>query len=247
MNSNRKTVVGKLVRKAFGNLEIVDAKEPLLLIPKEVDFQDAVRKDPRNCGLSRCVSRMFNASLALFFKNRAYVDIVGKDGIRRSNRFVFGKNVLSQIAAFDRGDPLTFGRSIVLRPPPPKSTLAGERRRNRRWQRSDVGKALTAERKMQSALRVATGAAERAQEQYEIAKNKESASSPKLKVARRQLDVARTKLREVREQAAVATVLAKELRTRSFSPKPAPKPRHYDLTVRNATGFFSRGSASGVA
>lgn len=234
------TVVHKMLRKYFGDLEIQDAKMPLLLIPTEADFKSAVRKDPQKCGLSRCVGRMFGASMALFFKRFAYIDLLGPDGVKRIYRFAITGPALEQLAAFDRSQAVRLGKSITLRPPAPQETLAGMRKRNVTWRRSEVGRAIAAEHKALDELRSATREVERTTERYQEVSEAQPASSPKFKEAKQQLDAAQTRLRKARTRADTAVERAKRLRTHSFRPGRPPAPRQFDLTVRNASGFFSK-------
>jgi hypothetical protein len=239
-----KTIVHKMIAAAFGNLEVKDAVTPLLLVPTEDDFKSAVRKDPKNCGLSRCVGRMFGATLALFFKRFAYIDMVGEDGKRRVWRFVVSEPARKQLSAFDRAEHVKTERAIRLLPPSPGRSMAGMRKTNMRWRRSDVGKAVAAETKARSSLRVAEREAERAQSRYVEAKAEHGSSSPVLRMAEKQKAAATTELRKARDKVAVTVERSKKLRSISFRNTEAPKPRKFDLTVRNATGFFSRAEAA---
>lgn len=234
------TVVHKMLLKAFGNLEVKDATTPILLVPTESDFKSAVRKDPENCGLSRCVGRMFGARLALFFKNFAYIDIVGPDGKRRVWRYTISAPALKQLAAFDRSETLSLGRSIQLLPPSPGRTMVGMRRQNTTWRRSEVGKAIAAEQRAISELRAAARQVEKAQTVYEEAKAEHGATSPVIKMAEKQKKAATVILQKARVRVETTAERAKRLRSGTFKPSNPPKPRQFDLTVRNATGFFSR-------
>jgi hypothetical protein len=242
-NYSHRTVVGKMIAAAFGNLAVKDAMEPLLLIPIEDDFKNAVRKDPKNCGLSRCVERMYGATLAMFFKRCAYVDMVGSDGIRCVKRYTTTTSVLEQLSAFDRAQNVKTGRSIKLLPPSPGQTMAGMRKRNSQWRRSDVGKAVAAETKARSSLRIAERGLERAETHYKEAKSEHGSSSPVLKIAVKQKVAATTELQKAREKAAAAVERSKKLRSVSFRNGVPPKPRKFDLSVRNASGFFSGATA----
>lgn len=245
--SKPKTVVHKMLTKAFGNLEIKDATTALLLVPTESDFKAAVRKDPRNCGLSRCVGRMFGATLALFFKRFAYIDMVGQDGKRRVWRYTVSVPAMKQLSAFDRAEHVKAGRAIKLLPPSPGRTMASMRKTNVKWRKSDVGKAIAAEQQARSALRVAERELEKAQSHYQEAKAEHGASSPVIRMAEKQKQAAGTMLGKARERVATAAERSKKLRSISFRPSVTPKPRQFDLTVRNATGFFSRTESASAA
>lgn len=241
-----KTIVHKMIHKAFGNLEIKDATTALLLVPTESDFKAAIRKDPRNCGLSRCVGRMFGAQLALFFKRFAYIDMVGQDGKRRVWRYTVSVPAMKQLSAFDRAEHVKTGRAIKLLPPSPGRTMAGMRKTNIRWRKSDVGKAVAAEQTARSALRVAERELERAQSHYQDAKSEHGSSSPVIKMAEKQKQAASVLLHKARDRAETAAERSKKLRSVSFRASAPIKPRQFDLTVRNAMGFFSAAQSAGA-
>lgn len=242
--TKHKTQTHRTVAKAFGNLDIKDAPTALLIVPTDSDFKSAVRKDPRNCGLSRCVGRMFGSTLALFFKRFAYIDMVGQDGKRRVFRYTVSVPAMKQLAAFDRAEQVKTGCAIKLLPPSPGRTMVGMRKTNTRWRRSDVGKAVAAEQAARSALRAAEREVEKAQSHYQDAKSEHGSTSPVLKMAEKQKHAAATILHKARDRMEAAEQRSKKLRSVSFRPSVPHTPRRYDLTVRNATGFFSRADAA---
>lgn len=112
-----KKYVFEAIRRICGtDAEVVDAKEPLRLQPQPCDLVGADPKDPGNCVLVHTARRMYDARLIIFWKTLAYVELIGRDGKRRIERFKCSNEAVRQIEAFDRGQPICRGAAIVLLP-----------------------------------------------------------------------------------------------------------------------------------
>jgi hypothetical protein len=107
------------LEKAFGkDCEIVEAKEPLRLIPLTCDGDGAEPKSPFNCGFVHTAQRQLNSKGAVFWKSVAYIDFVDEDGIRRVHRYGIPQKTQAKMAAFDHGEPWIEGNSFLFNPAP---------------------------------------------------------------------------------------------------------------------------------
>lgn len=123
--------------RTFGDLPVVDAKTDLRVPIMPVDIKKGVRKDPVRCALAQACIREWGSTAAVFFKTRAYVDIVGEDGVRRVERFTLSPASREVVESFDRGKPVpSDGRQMVLSAPTPGQTLDAEYARNKRYRRA---------------------------------------------------------------------------------------------------------------
>jgi hypothetical protein len=124
---------GDALIRTYGDLEVRDAKNDLRIPIIAEDVKRADRKDPERCVLAQACMREFASSAVIFFKSRAYVDLVGDDGVRRVERFIMTTAAREVVAAFDRGEPVPAGgRWLVLRAPTKSTTLEADRKRDRR-------------------------------------------------------------------------------------------------------------------
>jgi hypothetical protein len=125
------------LRRTYGDLEVRDATHDLRIPITSNDVKKAERKNPERCALAQACMREFASSAAVFFKSRAYVDLVNEDGVRRVERFIMGPEAREVVEAFDRGKPVpTGGRWLVLKAPTPGTTLRADRQRNKRRKRA---------------------------------------------------------------------------------------------------------------
>jgi hypothetical protein len=134
------SIVAKHLHTQFGDLPIVEAKEPLRLQPIRADVEGAIMKDPCACVFARCAQRQFGATRMVFWKSIAYVDLVGKDGIRRIERFLVTPTMMRLIERFDRGEPIEEGRAFILNPPSAHSTRHAAKMYTRKRRKTELGK-----------------------------------------------------------------------------------------------------------
>lgn len=120
-----------LIRRWFGDLEVIEAKADLIIQPADIDIKNAVPNDPRNCILSRCGQRMYGSTLILFLGTLAYIDLLCEDGVRRVHRFTYSRAIRNFIDDFDAGKPLP-PKGFTLKAPSPSNTLDGARARKKR-------------------------------------------------------------------------------------------------------------------
>jgi hypothetical protein len=148
----------RILQKQFGDLELIDARENLRLQPMRCDVETAVRKDPSNCVFAKAASRQFGATAVLFWRNSAYVDLLGFDGVRRIERFIVRKDMRELIEAFDRGQAFNEGRAFVLHKPTNSTKLLTLRRQ---YLKSKKNPKPQARRQRESAIRTYKAAKER--------------------------------------------------------------------------------------
>src|SRR6188474_2774565 len=95
MKTNGKHKSSHEIRKLkqwFGNLPVVEAKRELRIQPSLRDIRGAVKQDPERCVFSRACRRQLGANTAVFFRTRAYVDLLDEDGKRHIERFNISKD-----------------------------------------------------------------------------------------------------------------------------------------------------------
>jgi hypothetical protein len=114
--------IERLLRTTFGNVPIVEAKTPLRVQPNEDDIAGAVRKDEENCVSARACRRQYGSTKAIFWRCRAYVELLDEKGRRRVERFNIPEVARKMIRDFDKGKKIAPG-GFTLTPPPPKQTL----------------------------------------------------------------------------------------------------------------------------
>lgn len=125
------------LHRTFGDLEVRDAKDDLRVAIHQGDVAKGKRKDPENCALAQACMREFDSTAAVFFKSRAYVDVLGEDGVRRVERFVLSPEARKIVASFDGGRRVPAGgRLIVLSAPAPSETLNDQLRRYHKRQKA---------------------------------------------------------------------------------------------------------------
>jgi hypothetical protein len=119
------------IRRTWGDLEVVDAKENLRVFVKPEDVASAKAKDPGNCVFAKACVRQFDATKVLFWKSVAYVDLPSKSGVRRVERFMVPTDMRRLIEAFDKGKDVTHFAGFELKRPKPSATFAGKLKTNR--------------------------------------------------------------------------------------------------------------------
>ncbi len=214
------------VKKYFGgSLEIVDAKKPLWLMPSWNDFLNAVRFDAEHCGFANTAARLLGATKILFFKKAVYVDHVGEDGIRRIYRYIPSPAVTKTIKDFDdeKLDEKQVIRAFELRPPPFSLTLVGMRRQNRKWSRTDAGRAIEVARKSESRVKVLCRDVENTKEKLARIINR-SPTAPSAGEAKKQLSNLRKQLAAAVDDARDKKQIAEKLRTNPYRPANKPQP-----------------------
>lgn len=130
--------------RAFGDLEVHDAQADIRIPVTREDVERAEKKNPERCVLAQSCMREFGSSAAVFFKSRAYVDVVGPNGKRVVERFTVGPDARAIIESFDRDEPFPAeGQWLTLRKPQPSETLDykyEERKRREARQREAIRK-----------------------------------------------------------------------------------------------------------
>ena len=61
------------LKRFFGNLPVVDAKENLRIFVNDDDVHGAKRRDPKNCVLARACCRLYGSNAVAFFRMTAYL------------------------------------------------------------------------------------------------------------------------------------------------------------------------------
>lgn len=235
--------VRKLVREKFGTeLEIVDAKKALRLQPLPQDTEGAEPCSPDNCVLVHTAARMFGSKAAVFWKTAAYIDLVGKDGIRRVERFKNPFRTIKAISAWDQGRIFVEG-GLELLPPALRATLKNRRKSSREHYHSGTRKILYEIDKAQRNARRAEGKRDAVAELASEVGKRLPSSSPRVKFVLKDLKAAEADLRKRREELINLQTKADEIRTaRTGKGKRAVS---FDLTTRNgAMGHYKFGSAA---
>lgn len=230
----------KILEKAFPGLKIKDAPKDLRLFPTELDFKNAVRKDPEHCGFANCAARVCGSTQAHFFTRYAYIDHPGDDGVRRVYRYCISKDVHDAIADFDE-----FGvrvgkkmRAFTLRAPKPSEKLEAQRKANRKWRTGPTAKAITAEK----AARVELRRCEREFDQATLLARDTNIGTDKVRENEARVRAARLQTRKAKEKLAAAVERAKKARLATYGTGKA-KPRLRNLAVRSGSGAWFRALA----
>jgi hypothetical protein len=222
-----KNEVLEYIHKVFGeDVEITDAKYPLLIQPSPDDLVGADPKDPGNCVLVHTVRRQHGAQMLIVWKKVAYCDLIGTDGVRRVNRLMVTKDATKLISDFDNGKPFEIGRAIVFDAPSKAQTLKAGRKRLKA-RKAGTNKWVDRRKRLTVAMTKKREAADRAAKRLVAANAKKDAKNlPLIKQRKKDADAA---LQAVRNQIAA---MDKGRRHRA--------PKRFDLTTRNgAVGNYN--------
>lgn len=129
------------IKRLWGDMEVIDAKQDLRVFVKPCDIAGAKEKDPSGCVLARSCKRLFDSSKILIFRTVAYVDLPGKDGVRHVERFIIDYGMRDLIVNFDTGKPLLPEGGFLLKKPRPCQTfesVKAARMENRRKAREQL-------------------------------------------------------------------------------------------------------------
>jgi hypothetical protein len=238
---NKVGEIAKKLREAFGDLRVVDGCIPLRLQPMQCDVDGATPKDPTNCVYARAAKRQYGATKVIFWKTCAYADLVGKDGIRRVERFLIRRDVLDLIEKFDRGQPFEAGRAFDLIVPPygskikVKARAEKERRRENKKHRAVIDRAHGAKRR----VKVAEARLQQAVTKLQEVRTTEKPQSPSLKLAAEQVKNEKVAVRQAKNDAARLVKAADKIKKRDSSNYPGRNPQTFDLTVRNGLHHYN--------
>jgi hypothetical protein len=97
----RPKVVTDTIKRMWGNLPIVDAKEPLVISVEQEDIESAVPQDPENCALSQACKRLYESRYVMFLRSKAYIDLPTRTGKRQIERFTLSQETSEAIKIFD--------------------------------------------------------------------------------------------------------------------------------------------------
>lgn len=132
---------GRVLRKTFDGMPIVDAKRDFTLSVNGKDIKAGKRKDPGNCALANACREQVHASKVVFFRKTAYMDLPDSKGVRTVYRFLLGKEAVAFVRQFDRGEKVNGDVTVTLKAPPPSNTLDSNRAESRQ-RREKARKAL---------------------------------------------------------------------------------------------------------
>lgn len=133
---------GRTIRRLWGDVEVIDAKNDLRVFITEDDVKRATPKDPMLCVFARACMRTFRATKILFWRTVAYVELPDQDGKHHVERFIMPDRMRDLIEAFDRGEGVVPEAGFVLRAPGPSQTLDGEMKRSANQRASERRKLL---------------------------------------------------------------------------------------------------------
>jgi hypothetical protein len=226
----------KKLKKVFGDLPLVDAKERLAVFPTEDDFKQAVRLDPHNCGFARCVARTARSTAALVFAGTSFFDHPGKDGVRRIHRYMNSRGTKIVIREFDRGHDVDISKAFVFLPPSQSKRLSDQKKKGKRTRANSRGKVIIAEWMARKKLLQAEGDLDRMQSRLNRLSEQQSPQAPAVKETKQQISMIREKLPTLRDDFQEKTKKASAVRLRPFVTKKTKAELHA-LNIRNGTGF----------
>jgi hypothetical protein len=116
------------IKRIWGDVEVVDAKNDLRVFIQQEDVNSATQKDPGCCVFAQACKRQFSATKVLFWKTVAYVELPGKDGRPRVERFFLSSEMRELIENFDKGKPIASMAGFELKKPCLSKTFEGARR-----------------------------------------------------------------------------------------------------------------------
>lgn len=227
--------IHKKLRDEFGDLPVVDGCIPVRLQPMPCDVAGAVQKDPTNCVYARAARRQYGATKVIFWKTCAYIDLVGRDGVRRVERFIIAKDMLELIEKFDRGEPFEEGHAFQLLIPGPNHTIKVRREYNRKRQKKPVTRILVKARTLKTSLLKKTAVLEKAEQRLQVIRATEKPRSAKVRLAAERVSDAKVRLKETAAKAEKVFAKAAELRP-GFG---GWATRTFDLSVRNGQAHYN--------
>jgi hypothetical protein len=125
------------LQRTFGDLPVVDATDDLRVPITASALGRSKRKDPEHCMFAEACRDVLKSSAAVFFKTTAYVDVVGKDGVRRVERFTLTPEMRDLIERFDRGLKVKADDAwLVLKAPTLGRSLEYTRKKNKALRRA---------------------------------------------------------------------------------------------------------------
>jgi hypothetical protein len=130
-STSRNTRVNGELKRHWGDIPVVDAQEDLRVFVQPCDVKSATAKDPGKCVFAQACKRQFSATKVLFWRSVAYVELPGRDGNRRVERFTMSPQMRQLIQNFDRGKLVPNFAGFILKKPKPSSTFAGKLAINR--------------------------------------------------------------------------------------------------------------------
>jgi len=122
-----------VLRRRWGDFDVVDATHDLLLFVQKDDIENAKRKAPGECALAKCAMRLIGSARAAFFRNTAYVEHPDTSGRRKVYRYQYPKLTRKFVADFDLGKSVPENLQIRLMPPTPSEKLESKRRYSAKW------------------------------------------------------------------------------------------------------------------
>jgi hypothetical protein len=129
------------IKRVWGDIEVIDAPKDLRVFIQPEDVRKATKKDPGCCVFAQACKRQFAATKVLFWRSVAYVELPGRDGKRRVERFILSSEMRDLIENFDRGRDVTGLAGFELKRPGPSRTFEGNAARHKR-RRETMKKAL---------------------------------------------------------------------------------------------------------
>jgi len=231
-----------LVPLGFGDIEIVDAREPLRLqpIPRDAERAKGHEREGDKCVLAQTGMRQYSTRFVLVQKYFAYAILLDTDGVWRCFRYVVDSATRREIELFDRGRPFNVGRAFVLKVPTGNNRLdtrkaATQARRERYPTRHEIYDARQKRSNAEKKLSPAIGRLELAQERLRDLERTEKPRSVRFTAASQRVVAARNEVRDLREKIADAKIAECKAANSKSADKPirAYNVIKYDLTTRN--------------
>jgi hypothetical protein len=121
----------EMLRRTYGDLEIVDADFNLLVMVEKRDQIGAIPLDPTNCTFSKSCHRMYHSTKVVFFATVAYIDMPDENGVVKIFRFELAPKAKEAVAVYDKDHDFEPG-SYTLRAPPQHKQLETQRKNSAR-------------------------------------------------------------------------------------------------------------------
>jgi hypothetical protein len=132
LSCRKSTKAFEEVRRHWGDVEVVDAEQDLLVFVQPEDVAAATRKDPGCCVFAQACKRQFKSTKVVIWKSVGYVDIPGPTGVSRVERFLISPGMRELIENFDRGKAVPESGRFLLKRPRPSNTFEGELAKSKR-------------------------------------------------------------------------------------------------------------------
>lgn len=114
-------------------MEVVEASTKLSIIPNQKELDRGIQGHPTKCAWALAAARALGAPDAWVFTATAYIKHLDENGEMKVHRYKFPHKSAIWKAAWDKNKKSVKPVQIILNPPGPSQTLAGQLRLQREW------------------------------------------------------------------------------------------------------------------